>query len=162
MVALRLNVAVAESRDDESRRLGDVLPDGELARRLSSAALDERAHLGAEADGAVVADPVGELHSPAAPRRHALDEWISVVPRVPRAAGEEHETLLMFSRHTGTATGVPHLIGLGITRTCRAPGPIARKMSPLSRGLRIGKIFRAGAAFASTHQRRAGIIERDL
>jgi len=85
-------------REYAGRTSGDLSLALDLLGRLDAAVtLQERAMLVAEAGDAIGADPVGELHAPAAPRRDAFDERIAVIARVPRAATEEHRDLLKFS-----------------------------------------------------------------
>ena len=90
--------AVADiDRDYAGRTSGDLALALELPGRLEAAALKERPVLVTEAGGAIGANPVGELHPPAAPRRDAFDERIAVIARMPRAATEEHRDLPTFS-----------------------------------------------------------------
>src|SRR5262249_11219426 len=85
-------------REYAGRTSGDLSLALALLGRVDAAVpLQERAMLVAEAADAIRADPVGELHAPAAPRRDAFDERIAVIARVPRAATEEHGDLLKFS-----------------------------------------------------------------
>jgi len=79
------------------RTSGDLPLALDLAGRLPPAALEEGAVLVTEPGRAVGADAVRELHAPPAPGRHALDERVTVIARMPRAATEEHRTLLTLS-----------------------------------------------------------------
>src|SRR5919201_1100117 len=116
------------------RTSGDLAPDLRAVRVVEAAALEERAVLITEARRTVGADAVGELHAPAAPRRDAFHEWITVVARMPRAAADEHRHLPTSEMRRHGATAVPRLIRLATTRSCRARRRSGREnVSPLSR-----------------------------
>src|SRR5262249_27538714 len=94
----RMPAVTDTDREYAGRTSGDLSLALDLLGRLDAAVpFQERAMLVAEAADAIGADPVGEFHAPAAPRRHAFDERIAVIARMPRAATEEHHDLLKFS-----------------------------------------------------------------
>jgi hypothetical protein len=108
-----LDYAGSDSRGVNARRWpgptsGDFPLGLALAGRFGPTALQERAVLVTEADRARGADPVGELDSPAAPRRDASDQRIAVIARMPRASSEQHRYLPMFVPRRCNGCASPH------------------------------------------------------